>query len=786
MTERLANVLSKMRLRGAQVRQDEVLFTGGVCTEDPYGGRLGPGAFRDCHNVDMADRGARTKRGWVRFGKQAYLDPPEGAVVVYCKYTAYSPVTSFTLPAANTAIANFNGSGQSIYVLDSRQSHGMAGATYEVFFVLTKPQADSSVPSWFTGSTLGTRNGTADPFLTYLGGPYAITELGNDEIDQANEVLGYDSVNLNEDPSPYVEAGYLAKRANISPAATGAQAVIGGFLYKNSIFAVVDMGSYVTIKVCNATDDWVDCNPPAPGFRLVYFDRGVLEFERGTTVTTSTSTNVLKIYRVVILDGTFEGGDARGYFMAALVSGTAVYTFNENFTIGATVYAQVPPSGTVESYITIARSDDQKFRYARFNFSGAADQDSIYFVTGAGYAYELYYDEADSLYIITPIKTLIGIDEIANYRDTDAEDKPKFIAVNRNTLFLGYVGGSIQQSGSGNPFDFRAIVGYDEKGIGEEITNFFPEISGSLLISATNSWWAIYGDSQQNFDLQLITNDSGAYADSGSSLSGLVFIDSPGITTIKQATEFGNWAVNSLTRDIDAKMRWMLKYCTPIKTIAVRDLSIIRFYFEQTVAELTDSSAGTVWVGMKVGPQGVEGFTFGSYNKKIVDVFEGDIQLDSSYPATREVFFLASDGYLYRDEQICVADNEAMTYSIDSSILTARSRGTTKHWHEMFIDCTCQSESSVDVEVTYHDANGFRRSGIARTITPLAAGSYWDTISWDATYWDNTGGNVVRLKLMGLGDAMSVNFSGSKYLKQPDYYKSVRLNFTPTETRRQR
>lgn len=785
MTERLANVLSRMRLRGTPVRQDEVQFAGGVCTEDPYGGRLGPGAFRDCHNVDMADRGARTKRGWVRFGKQAYLDPPEGAVVVYCKYTAYSPVTSFTLPADNTAIANFNGSGQSIYVLTSRQSYGMGGTTYEVFFVLTKAQADSVVPSWFIGSTLGTRNGTADPFLSYLAGPYSIVELGNDEADQANALLGYDSIELDVNQAQYVEDGYLAKRAAIAAAATGAEVVIGGFIYKNSIFAVVDTTARISIRVCNSTDNWVDCNPVSPAFSLFYYEQGRVEFEKGMTVVGGTSGASFDVYRVVVLDGTFEGGDARGYLMGVRNNATG-HSYAENYLVGATVYGVTPGAGTIEDAVTIARADDQKFRCTRFNFSGAADQDSVYFVTGAGYAYEFYYDDADDVYIITPIKTLIGIDLIADYRNADAEDKPKFIAVNRNTLFLGYVGGSIQQSGSGNPFDFRAIVGYDEKGIGEEITNFFPEISGSLLISATNSWWAIYGDSQQNFDLQLITSDSGAYADSGSSLAGLVFIDSPGITTIKQATEFGNWSVNSLTRDIDAKMRWILKYCTPIKTIAIRDLSVIRFYFTQTAAELTDPAAGTVWIGMKVGPQGVEGFTFGSYNKQIVDVFEGDIQLDSSYPATREVFFFATDGYLYRDERVCVADDEALSYTIDSSILTARSRGTTKHWHEMFIDCTCQSESSVDVEVTYHDSNGYRRSGTARTITPLAAGTYWDTISWDATYWDNTGGNIVRLKLMGLGDAVSINFSGSKFLQEPDYYKSVRMNFTPTETRRQR
>jgi len=78
-------------------------------------------------------------------------------------------------------------------------------------------------------------------------------------------------------------------------------------------------------------------------------------------------------------------------------------------------------------------------------------------------------------------------------------------------------------------------------------------------------------------------------------------------------------------------MQWILRYCTPVKTVLIRDKSIIRFIFDQTVAGITETRPGSVWIAMKVSPRGVDGYTLGSYNKQIIDI------LDSNYKSQYEV-----------------------------------------------------------------------------------------------------------------------------------------------------
>lgn len=789
MSERLANVLSRMKMRGAPVREDEVLFAGGVNTEDVYGGNLGQGAMRDCHNVEIAERGYRTKGGWVRFGPSSYATPHQDARVVYCKYEYYTGLGSVYCipPAANTIINNFNGSGEDAFVLSSRWREGYEGNDYyisfylEVFF-LVFPDSDLTI---YEGSTIGTDQSTLDPGWTWSGGPYAIEDLGQDPIDVANDALGLDVLRTDEDIDSYRIAGYNAYRGSVSQAHSTAYDGVGLFTYKNRVYVIVDYGSTYSIMKCEPGTSWTDVLPALPTPHLIlYFENGSVPVDEGASMEGVTSSATATAYRVVIIDGTFEGGDASGYFSISNDhSGT--FVAGEDIKVGSTVCAQVVGSGDTTGNIhsMLNAAGTPKLRYVKYNFSGFENREAVYFVTGTSYAFEFFYDEVNDVYVVTPIKTMIGIDD---FNDADPEDTPDYIAVNRNTLFLGYNGGSIQNSASGDPLDFRAIVGYDEKSIGEDITNFVPEIGGSLLISAKNSWWALYGDNQQNYDLQLISSDVGALPDTVSSAAGVLFLDAQGLTTLQQAAEFGNWSVNALTKSIDKKMQWLLKYCTPVKTLMIRDRSIVRFFFDQTISAENDSDPVTLWLAVKFGKGGIEGYTFGSYNRRIVDVCEGEMTMVDGRPQTREVFFLATDGYVYRDEQNCVADDEYLTYSIDTTVLVGRSKGVNKHWHEVFFDAYSQSISSADVEMTFHDSNGYRRKAPARSITLSSETSYWDSNNWDSAYWDSTGGNIVRMKMMGLGVGVSFNITGSKFNSPPDFYRSVKLNFIPLETRRVR
>ena len=790
MSEQLAKRLLAIRPRPARLDGDVVRFAGGVNTEDQYGGRLGQGALRDSFNIDISESGYMTKGGWVRYSKRYLNLPVEGVRVIYVKANFY-PFAFYDQVYPSTGwITNFNSTGKDIYVLAVKEKAATVGgvhySAYLVEIIFAVHPDDNWEVSDFAGATFGTCKKISDGSTVALlyastAGPHSINELGYDAEDLAYEALGYYTAQIDPSIQQYKTDAYTTFRASITQAFTPpSESGVGIFVYKDEVYILVDNGVRIVIRRCGPSNDWTEVDLGS----YLYFKDGSVSVDEGATITGGTSGATATAYRVVLVDGTFEGGDARGYFTIG-TSMTGSFSVGEDIKVGATVVATAPASGTILEQVTITRGTGYKFRHSKYNFSGFEERDSVYFVTGTSYAFEFF--RTGSTFVVSPITSLIGIDDVSDWNTIDSEDKPKFISAHRGKAFLGYAGGSIQESSSGNPLDLRAVVGFDEKSTGEDITNFVPEVGGTMLVSTTNQWWALYGDTEQNYDLQLITPTTGALADTASGLAGTVFIDSQGITTIKQASDYGNWSVNALTRDVETRIRHLINNCTPIATIAIRDKSIIRFLFSQTRSENAgQDDAETVWIAMKVGAQGIEGYTFGAYNKKIIDITESEMVMFPGRPQTREVFFLASDGYVYRDEVSCVADDVPLRSSFSSAELFARSPHTFKHWQEAYLYASCLSGSECEVSVTYHDADGFRRAGETRTVTLASEMIYWDTITWDEAYWDDGGHSVARIKTMGLGDAISFEVTSDKFLENRDFYKSIRLTFVQTEVRRHR
>ena len=239
----------------------------------------------------------------------------------------------------------------------------------------------------------------------------------------------------------------------------------------------------------------------------------------------SSSSSDGTIRQVVITDTT--GTVNTGYFA---VSGYVASQFTAG---GQTIYlagaATVLGTTTAAASVPTSIPAGGRYFFVNHNFYGQLDLSATYMVNGVGKA--LIYDGN-------------GFTEITTGMTTDT---PKRIAVNRDSLFLSFPGGSLQYSSPGEPAVFDPILGAGEIGVGDEITGLV-NISSALAILAENGVYALYGYDSTDFQLETLTKDSGALPFTTQRVGDLIYMNNIGITKLSTTAAFGNFDLAAMSK----------------------------------------------------------------------------------------------------------------------------------------------------------------------------------------------------------------------------------------------
>lgn len=531
------------------------------------------------------------------------------------------------------------------------------------------------------------------------------------------------------------------KRRDVIAAVPGSGPVRGVFTYNGDVYAVRDnAGATAAVLHKGTASGWA-----AQSFgHTIDFDAGTAEFIEGETVTGGTSSAVATIERVVRVSGAWSGA-AAGYLVLSGITGT----FQDNETI-TSASGSATSDGTVEAITWPAGG---KYRTIEHNFYGAVNRKRVYIVSGTHKAME--WDGS----VMAPIRTGLS----------DALDKPNYIAVMREHLFLAFEGGSLQFSGTGEPLSFLTTDGAGEIALGETLTGILSQNKGAMVIAGRTKIAYLTGNDNTDFQLRVISEDSGAVEDTLAVVGKPYFLDDLGIRDMEAAQSFGDWRIGTVTNLIEPLIKTKRDAgATVVGLQRVRRKDQIRLWY----------SDGT-GISIYVGRRDPEAMTF-NVGFTPACVFSGDDA--DGY----EILFAGDDeGWVYQIDAGVSFDGGQVEAYIRPAFLHQGAPNSFKRYHRAFLDViTDEKEVSLAFVSDYSYGDSDLTSGAEASQTLYGGGGFWNTLFWDKFNWSAPFQTDATIELNGIGRNVSLVFMSDATHEKPHTLSSLTVNFTPRRQKR--
>ena len=481
------------------------------------------------------------------------------------------------------------------------------------------------------------------------------------------------------------------------------------------------------------------------GFELSFTSGGTTEIAEGDTVTGATSGATAVLTRVALESGTWAAGTAAGKLIFAVQSGTFQ---SENIDVGAA--ANLATIAADSTAITLLGSGTYEFDL--HNFGGQAGSLRIYGVDGKNRGFE--FD--GSVYV--PIKTGMAV------------DTPTHISGHKNHLFFSF-DGSAQHSGIGTPYAFTVITGASELALGEDITAFKVQPSGTPLagqgqaamaVVSRNRVHILYGSSSSDWSLDQYRDEVGAFAHTVQEFGGMtLFLDDRGVSNLLAVQEYGNFQHNTLSRQIQTFMNEKKTLATT-SSIA-RDKSQYRIFFSDSTALYITTENRKV-LGMV--PQ--------TLAHPVLTMFS----LENT-SGIEVMMFGSEDGMVYQMERGTSYDGGSIDYLFHLHYLHSGSTRREKHYQDISFEITGGGYAEFDFtyELQYSTTDIPQGESVTKS-NNFVAGS-WDISgqTWDTLFWDGASLSPTQVDLDGAGTNISPIIASSSDHFAPIVFSGLLMHF---------
>ncbi len=470
----------------------------------------------------------------------------------------------------------------------------------------------------------------------------------------------------------------------------------------------------------------------ALGRQLSFTSGGTYVIAEGDTITGATSAATAVITRVVLTSGTFAGGTAAGKLIFASQTGTFQ---SENLNVGANL--NVATIGGNSAAITMLPGG--RFEHVVENFGGAANTTRVYGCDGVNKGFE--FDGT----VFVPIDT--GM----------TADTPLHVHVNQLQLFFSF-GGSVQHSGPGTPYVWSAILGASELAMGDTVTGFQAqpgsESVGAMAIFTRNRTAILYGTGVSNWKLNTYRKELGAYAYTNQDVGYTMFLDDQGVTSLKTAQSYGNFAHAALSSRIKSWVNGKRTKATA--SCVVRDKSQYRLFFSDAyVLYFTFSKLG------------------GMMPVKLANAATWAWSSEES-DGSEVVYFGSTNGMVYQMERGTSFDGAEISHNINIAWDFLGSPNLVKRFHHARLEVSGDGYS----EFAFTYKLGYASTEIAQPGTQSEALSFssgtWDdgVSEYDSGItWDGTTLAPALVDMGGEGENLSLIIRGSS-----DYFEAVRFS----------
>lgn len=533
-------------------------------------------------------------------------------------------------------------------------------------------------------------------------------------------------------------------RALIS-AVTGSGSILGVFTLGGDKYAVRNnAGGTAAVLHKATTTGWV---AQSLG-HTIDFTSATAAFAEGETLTGGTSSATATIERVVLTSGAWDGTGA-GYLVLSSISGTfqaeTVTSSSGSATAsGAQAAISLPAGG--------------RYRTFDHNFFGESGKRRIYGVNGVGYAFE--WDGT----VFAPIRT--GVSQ--------SLDKPTHVSVLSNHLFLAYTGGSILFSATGlatstSSISFLALDGAGELTLGQDTTGLTRQHKSSLIVTGRNCIAYVTGYDKNDFNLQFVSEDSGAIADTIQITTSPMYMDDLGIRSMNPQRGIGDWRIGLATPLIEPLFETKKNAgVTPVASMSIRARNQYIVFFD-------DGTAVNVYMGRKYPEPMTQTYGFTPTCTHSGEDSAGD-----------EILLAGDDsGWVYELNSGQSEDGEEMTWHLKLAFTHLDSPSMNKRWYSAVIEAEAESnQANIFAYFDFDHGAIDSASGESEGFTFYGDGGYYNISNWNEFFWDSPAHNNATVDIQGEGANCSMTLAGTSTYTDPHTWHSLTYFYSPRRMKR--
>ena len=466
----------------------------------------------------------------------------------------------------------------------------------------------------------------------------------------------------------------------------------------------------------------------------VSFTGGSSEYAEGETLTQGGASAT--IARVVLESGAWSGTAAGRLIISGRTGG--------NFSAGASAGGGVATLSGAQTAITLSPAG--RVRTDAYTFTAELSAKRLYGCDGVNSEFE--FDGT----VLVPLNTGMG-----SIRATS-------VRCHKQHLFFGYRG-SLQHSAIGDPYVWSVVFGAGELGTGDEITNLISvggaTAAAALLVLCRNALFVLYGTSSDDWDLQPLSRVSGAQADSAQDIGGVVALDAPGVVRYPATQDFGNFAWDTVSMDIQTIARGQSCACS----VFVTGLFKYRIFF-------TD---GTAISGLPRQKGGGFDWSVIDYGKTILFAEHAEIA------GVARTFYADNEGWVYEADKGRSFAGEAITYALKLQPLSQRSPMVEKTYRDAQLEIQAESACTIHTSAEFGTSSSGVPEGQTQEVqTPqYGSGLIYDLSDYDQSYWDVSSVSRKMVPVEGDGTNVAMTIAGTSDNELTHTVWSVTVFYTP-------
>lgn len=517
---------------------------------------------------------------------------------------------------------------------------------------------------------------------------------------------------------------------------TGSGSVLGGFLYGDTNYCFrANVGNTAVVLYKSTSSGW-----SAITFgEEVSFSNANTSVGQGDTLTQGGVTATVS--RVVVETGTLASGTNTGRL---ILTGRA----GGNYAAGAatsTGGGALTLSGA-QTAITLAPGG--RFETVTHNFTGSTATKRVYGCDGANRGWE--FDPTSDVFV--PIATGMAV------------DKPKFCVVHKNRLFFSF-DGSLQFSTAGLPYQWTALTGAAEIGVGDTITGFLSlpgdNATSALATYSRNSTHILYGSTSTDFQMVNFAPDAGGVAYTAQWIGGGYALDDLGVVQLSATQKFGNFISATVSQIIQPLIN--AKRGLAIASVVSKSRNQYRVYFTDGTG-LIFSFDGTKLFG-------IIPFNYGTAPTCVWSGEKSD--------GTEAIYFGAADGYVYQADKGTSFDGTAIEAWFRLPFNHLKSPRIRKRFRKAVFEIVTEGQASIQIAQDLSYGSTDSEAAPAEALTVIGGGGYWDSFQfvWDSFVFDSQIVATAEKGLDGTGLNIGLLAYSNSDSDQPHTIQGVLLHY---------